>query len=200
MFAAFVFEDVLDDLLPMKKEPERYTRRNTMLRNIETPDDGDATDLKEIWNIMREIPTIQKLNKMVCFEKQYGLRAAGAPLRTFKWNTSGGALKSLMWKTVEYRQLPPMTSEGELVIWINFILGFVGAATSIDLQKLDEAAKISEEAVYGVYGLERKPTGFADIQRFIEQFIKRHPGCKIDKEELKRTPDIKAPVQEVLKK
>lgn len=170
-FPAYLFRGVIDGLMPLKSPLlQRHTRPNTMLKDIENPPDGDEESLQEIWKKMRGIETLQNLHRMVCWERDYDAGRL-ARKKYYKWNFMGANNMALHWKTIEYRQLPPVTSKGQLVTMVNFLLGFVSAAIAIDPEKLDEAAKSADEsAICTVYGIDKKPAGFADIRKFIMEY------------------------------
>lgn len=194
MLAAFLFEGVIDDLVPEKSDPNRFAKPNTKIRDTDKPTpENQLTGFREVWNQMRGFEKIQDLHKMVCWEAQYGGRGAYHD-RHFKWNLSGGSSSELKWKTIEFRQLPPLTHRGEAVTWVNFMLGFISAATSIDPVKLTEAAAAgNDKKILKLYGLEKPPTGFADIQRFILTSSK----YLVDEKLLSRVPAIKDQVKGV---
>lgn len=182
---AHLFRHVFRHLVPSRKLSSEYTMHNTTLKNIKKPEDGDEENPQEIWKKMRKLNSLKDLHKMLCWEKGYMSRLTH--IRYFEWNYGGPKL--MAWKTVEYRLMPSMTQKGQLATWVNFILGFISAATSIDPKNLDKAANSGDaKEIYKLYKLDKEPTEFEDIKKFILEC----PGSYTASEELlDEVPKIK---------
>ncbi|CAJ2503117.1 Uu.00g105110.m01.CDS01 [Anthostomella pinea] len=176
--AAIYFEPAIDDLmvaLPATGKDKDKFRPGGWKR-------------AEEWTSSNVQETIEDLAKLVCLN--IGRRGGDPYRKNYKWNFSG-----LKFKTIEFRQMPPIMDREAPVDWVNFTMAFVKSAIAVDPNSLDADASIpsvdidgSRKAFAASYGLTSAPSNKADLEKFLD-------GQGLDPEFWKRMRERKTKLQ-----